>query len=140
MALLAKSFRVLQPLPFIDCSDKRELILAEIALDALLACELSCLFHQVGFHGSRHAGLVDALVAHLTLEVLLSAVGRLLALLARPAQETVPDEALDECGVQIHALTVDQLVALSTLQRVVRLSHVGHSLLANLALFGVEHV
>lgn len=82
---------------------------------------------------------MDTLVTHLTLVVLLGAIGRLLALLTRPAQETVPHEALDEGRVQIHTLAVDQLVALSALQRVVGLSHVSHSLLANLALFGVEH-
>ena len=83
---------------------------------------------------------MDTLIAHLALKIGACVIGRLLTLLASPAQQAVPDEALDQVRVQIHALAVDDDVALGALKRVVCLCHVHHALHANLALLRVaEH-
>ena len=83
---------------------------------------------------------MDTLIAHLALKISTCVVGRLLTFLARPAQQAVPDEALNQVRVQIHALAVDDDVALGALERVVRLCHVRHALHADLALLRIaEH-
>ena len=42
---------------------------------------------------------MDTLIAHLALKIGTCVVGWLLTLLARPAQQAVPDEALDQVRV-----------------------------------------
>ena len=62
-----------------------------------------------------HATLMDALIAHLALQVSTSVVRILFTFLARSAQKTMPDKAFDEVSVQVHALSVDHDIALGAL-------------------------
>ena len=71
---------------------------------------------------------MDALVAHLALQVRSTSVCWQFTLLARAALKTMPHESLDDVGVQAHTSAVDQDAALGALKRVVHLGDFWHSL------------
>lgn len=123
---------------FSNIRDHGKLFLTEVAFDTLFTGKFAMLLHERGLWLSRaQTVLMHTLVAHLALKIVSCVIGWLLALLASPAQEAMPNEAFDQICVQIHAFTVDHSVTLRALKRVICLSHVDYALHANLALFGV---